>query len=61
MTCLKNAVPCKEVECCLRNRYVDAGLWFVATSRNAFAVVAGCLAAYFLEQNGQNPFSLTGE
>ena len=44
----------------LRNRFVDGSLWFIATSRNAIAVIAGCLAAYFLEQNGSKPFTLTG-
>ena len=60
MTSIKNLRPCKEVQC-LRNRFVDAGIWFIATSRNACAVIAGCLATYFLEQNGYNPFSLTGK
>ena len=46
---------------CLRNRYVDGALWFTATSRNAFAVITGCFATYFLEKHSSNPFTLTGK
>ena len=35
-------------------------LWFVSTSRNAVAVIGGCIATYLLKQNGLIPFSLTG-
>ena len=60
MTCIKNIGPCKQAEC-LRNRFVDATIWFIATSRNAFAVIfAGITATYLLGNNGYNPFSLTG-
>jgi solute carrier family 26 (sodium-independent sulfate anion transporter), member 11 len=57
---LKNLGPLKKVGF-LRNRTIDASLWFIATSRNAIAVIAGCLAAYFLEKNGSKPFTLTGQ
>jgi sodium-independent sulfate anion transporter 11 len=59
LTSLKNLGPLKKVGF-LRSRAVDSSLWFIATSRNAIAVIAGCLAAYFLEQNGSKPFTLTG-
>lgn len=59
MTSVKNIGPLKKVAF-LRNRYVDGTLWFIATSRNAIAVILGCLAAYLLEQNGLKPFALTG-
>lgn len=45
---------------CLRNRFVDGALWFISTSRNAIAVIGGCVAAYLLETNGLTPFTLTG-
>ncbi|XP_046449213.1 sodium-independent sulfate anion transporter-like [Daphnia pulex] len=59
LTSLKNLGPLKKFGF-LRSRAVDSSLWFIATSRNAIAVIAGCLAAYFLEQNGSKPFTLTG-
>ena len=59
LTSLKNLGPLKKIGF-LHNRFVDGNLWFIATSRNAIAVIAGCLAAYFLEQNGSKPFTLTG-
>lgn len=59
MTSVKNLKPFRK-NACLHNRYVDGLIWFISTSRNALAVMAGCLAAYLLEQNDSNPFSLTG-
>ncbi len=44
----------------MRNRFVDGMLWFISTSRNAAAVIGGCLAAFLLEANGLTPFTLTG-
>jgi len=58
MTSLKNLKCCCR---CLRNVWVDRVVWFVATSRNAFAVIGGCIAAYYLEQSGYMPFTLTGD
>ena len=60
LTVIKNLRPFKKVAC-LRNRFVDGTLWFIATSRNAIAVIGGCLAAYLLERHGIKPFSLTGK
>lgn len=59
LTAMKNVRPLKKMTC-LRNRFVDGGLWFISTSRNAFAVIGGCVAAYVLEINGLSPFTLTG-
>ena len=59
MTVVKNLKPFRKIAC-LRNRYVDGTIWFIATSRNAIAVIGGCLAAYILEKNGSKPFALTG-
>lgn len=56
---LKNLGSLKKVVC-LRNRFVDGALWFISTSRNAIAVIGGCVAAYLLETNGLTPFTLTG-
>jgi hypothetical protein len=56
---MKNLRLFKKITC-LRNRFVDGGLWFISTSRNAFAVIGGCVAAYVLEVNGLSPFTLTG-
>jgi sodium-independent sulfate anion transporter 11 len=58
LTSLKNLGPLKKVGF-LRGRAVDSSLLFIATSRNAIAVIAGCLAAYFLEQNCSKSFTLT--
>lgn len=58
LTSLKN-LPLR-IEC-LQNQYVDKCLWFIATSRNAIAVITGCVAAYYLEQQGLTPFTLTGK
>ena len=44
----------------LRNRFVEKIIWFIATSRNATVIIAGCIAAYILELNGSKPFTLTG-
>jgi hypothetical protein len=56
---MKNLRPFKKITC-LRNRFIDSGLWFISTSRNAFAVIGGCVAAYVLQVNGLSPFTLTG-
>ena len=44
----------------LRNPAVERLIWFVSTSRNALAVIFGCVIAYCLEQRGIQPFTLTG-
>ena len=59
MTSLKN-LKCLKRCSCLHNRFGDGFIWFIATSRNAIAVISGCTAAYILEQNGYTPFTLTG-
>ncbi|XP_046646442.1 sodium-independent sulfate anion transporter-like, partial [Daphnia pulicaria] len=59
LTAMKNLRPFKKITC-LRNRFIDSGLWFISTSRNAFAVIGGCVAAYVLQVNGLSPFTLTG-
>ncbi|XP_057371308.1 sodium-independent sulfate anion transporter-like isoform X2 [Daphnia carinata] len=59
LNALKSLGSLKKVGC-LRNRFVDGSLWFISTSRNAIAVIGGCVAAYLLELNGLTPFTLTG-
>ena len=60
MTLLKST-PCLKECVCMQQRWVDRVLWFTATSRNAIAVISGCLTTYLLKQNGLQPFSLTGQ
>lgn len=45
----------------MRNRYINGALWFIGTSRNAFAVIGGCFVTYLLEKYSSNPFTLTGK
>ena len=60
LSSLKNLGPLKKVKC-LHNRYINGTLWFIAASRNAFAVIGGCFVTYFLEKHSNNPFTLTGK